>query len=189
MNIRLGIVEIAGAESLAGAGPGLQLMSKLIAALPPPQSEPQVIFLDARGAEMITASYMREAFFGLRTWIRKERPDLYPVIANAASAIVEDIAIVAAARGPILTCALDRRGKVSAVQLVGQLDPKARLAFECVNKLRETTVRDLVERQFAEDAAKPTAWNNRLAALVELGLVIETTAGRTNVYRPVVVED
>lgn len=189
MRTVLRICSIAKSSSLAGAGPGMDLRSRLIAALPPKSDTPVVVFLDLDGVEIVSASFLREAFFELRNWVRRERPDVYPVIANATLAMLEDLEIIAEKRGPMIACDLTDKGHVTALRIVGQLDPKARLAFDRVHELRETTIRDLIDRQTAADAARPTAWNNRLATLVELGLVTETTAGRAKVYRPVLVEE
>lgn len=177
-----------GSAQLFGAGPGRELMNRLVGLVSdiPEASSPQAVLLDLSGIDA-SASFLREAFFGLREWVRLERPDLYPVLANASASTLEDIAIVADVRGPILTCTLDRRGNPDSLKVIGRLDPKARVTFEMISELGETDVRELIRRD-DEGETKPTAWSNRLAGLVRLGLVMEIPMGRSKRYRPVAME-
>jgi hypothetical protein len=181
--MHLNVKDLSGSDVLAGAGPGRALAAKLIEQLVPDTGRPQLCFVDVGRVRMMSASYAREGLFGFRDWVRKQRPDIYPVIANANSDILEEIVIIAEARGAVLTCTLDEAGHGHDFAPVGKLDAKARLTFELVAELGDVGVSDLVKRD--DEQTKPTAWSNRLAGLVELGLVMETQAGRAKRYRPV----
>lgn len=174
---------------LSGAGPGRELFGRLIEALGDPVGPPKPVFIDFDDVEMASASFVRESVFAFRARVRAEHPDLYPVIANANPAILEDATIIAdRVDAPILTCDLDKHGKAKHVRKIGRLDDKAQRTFDLVSKLArrgETDVRALIQASGTDDVAKPTAWSNRLSALVELGLIIEIPDGRAKRYRPV----
>lgn len=184
----ISLKKLAKSDHPAGAGPGRDMMHTLakLVSQTPETGSPEAVVLDLGGLT-ISASFAREALFGLRDWVRLERPDLYPVLANASPHTLEDLAIVAERRGPILTCLLDRRGNVTDLRVIGPLEPKARATFEMVTELGETDVRELIRREDDGDT-KPTAWSNRLANLVRLGLVMEIPMGRAKRYRPVAME-
>jgi len=76
---------------------------------------------------------------------------------------------------------------VSDPVLLGNLDPKQQLAFDLVNQRGETDATELM-RDFGEGLKSATGWNNRLASLAALGVVIEVSQGRSKRYRPVLVE-
>lgn len=184
----LSIRKIAKSALLSGAGPGrelLHVLAKLVAA-EPEAGDPQEVIIDLADVE-VSASFAREAFFGLRDRVRQTRPDLYPVLVNASPHTLEDIAIIADQRGPILAGSLDRRQRLTDLRVVGRLDLKARMTFELITELGETDVRELIRRDEDGDT-KPTAWSNRLASLVRLGLVMEIPMGRSKRYRPVAME-
>jgi hypothetical protein len=58
-----------------------------------------------------------------------------------------------------------------------------KLTFELVNQIGETDASELMRDYNAGKSVKQTAWNNRLSALAELGLVFEISQGRTKRYR------
>lgn len=176
---------LLGLDTLAGAGPGRELAGKLIDRLPRTTGRPQLVITDMRGIQFASASFVREGLFGFRDWVRKERPDLYSVVANVCSDILEEIALIGDMRGALLTCHRDKSGVCSDFEPIGKLDPKARFTFDLICELGEAGVSDLVRRESGVEKTKPTAWSNRLAGLVELGLVAETQVGRTKRYRPV----
>ncbi len=68
---------------------------------------------------------------------------------------------------------------------LGELDPKQRLTFDLVHERGETDAGALM-RDFGESEGvkHTTAWNNRLASLAALGLIIEQSQGRSKRYRP-----
>jgi hypothetical protein len=89
-----------------------------------------------------------------------------------------------------MVCSLDKSGRVHNQRLLGELDPKQRITFELVQKRGETDAGELMRAYGEKEKTKvQTAWNNRLASLAGLGLVIELSQGRTKRYRSLFVEN
>jgi hypothetical protein len=88
----------------------------------------------------------------------------------------------------VLACELAADGVLRHPRLIGDLDPKQKLAFELVCRLGEADAREVcaAHGEWDGQGAVPTFWNNRLAALVEQGLLMELTHGRSKRYRPIV---
>jgi hypothetical protein len=84
-----------------------------------------------------------------------------------------------------MLCCLDKDGTPHQPRLLGELDPKQRITFDLVQQRGETGAADLKkEHEGTENAPVQTAWNNRLAALANMGLLIELSQGRAKSYRP-----
>jgi hypothetical protein len=174
---------------LAGSLMGQQVLGALIATLPRAES-PIPIFLDFRGVQTATASFMRACVLGLRDHAREHRPNLYPVVANLGDVVVEELEVILDARGDAMAmCRLDSRGNVTDARVVGQLEPRQRETLEAVKRAGETDATSL-HKQFGAAAGvnSPTGWNNRLSALVGKGLLIEKASGRSKSYYCVLPE-
>jgi len=183
----ISIRTIAGTAILSGAQRGQTIFAKLINAATSEPSAPEPIFLDFSEIEVATASFLRESVLAFREFVRGRRSMLYPVIANANQAIREELLILIMPRGDaIMSCSLSGEGKVSDASLIGTLDPKQRLAFDLVNVRGETDAGELM-RDFGEGLKSATGWNNRLASLAALGVVMEISEGRSKRYRPVLL--
>jgi hypothetical protein len=77
-------------------------------------------------------------------------------------------------------------GQVTESCLIGHLDPKQQLTFDLVQRHRETDAGELMREYAGSERVKsPTAWNNRLASLAALGLVVEVSQGRSKRYKPI----
>ena len=183
---RIVILDAAPGPVLSGALRGQQLFVKLLGTLTAEPAAAQPVFLDFSGVEAATASFLRESVLAFRDMSRGRRSNLYPVVANANEAVREDLTELVKSRGGVLlTCELDQDGRISGARVIGDLDPKQQLTFDLVRKRGETDAAELMREHGAGESVGPTAWNNRLAALVGLGLVIEdVTSGRTKRYRP-----
>lgn len=183
---RMSISDAAPGPVLSGALRGQQLFVKLLGVLTSEPAVPEAVFLDFTGVEAATASFLRESVLAFRDMVRGRRSNLYPVVANANEAVREDLAELVKSRGGVLlTCELDQDGHVTEARVIGDLDPKQQLTFDLVKKRGETDAAELMREHGAGETVGPTAWNNRLAALVGLGLVIEdVSSGRTKRYRP-----
>jgi hypothetical protein len=83
-----------------------------------------------------------------------------------------------------MLCTLDGGGRVHQPKLVGDLDPKQRITFDLVQKCRETDASQLMRDYGESEGVQQTAWNNRLAGLANLGLIVELSQGRARRYRP-----
>ena len=163
-----------GKKALGGAVEGRRDLGRLLEAIGGEPGSPEPLFVDWEGIELATASYQRETIGALQGLIRGRRSHHYLVVANASDAVREDLELLARSGGLVfLTCRLDASGKTSKVHMVGALDVKAQATFDLVRARGET------------DAKEHTAWNNRLAGLVQLGLIAEYTVGKAKRYRPV----
>ena len=185
--MRISLKRIAGGKkALGGAVEGRRDFAKLLEAVggEPPVAQP--LFVDCEGIELATASYQRETLGSLQGLIRGRRSNHYLVVANASPAVREDLDVLARAGGlAFLTCALDAAGKASKAGIIGPLDPKAQATFDLVCAKGETDAKELMQARAGHEEVGHTAWNNRLAGLVQLGLIAETTVGKAKRYRPV----
>jgi hypothetical protein len=155
----------------------------LIAATPRFDSA-TTIFLDFDGVEVATASFLREAVIGFRDYARLSLQNIYPVVANLAPAVAEELEFFARVRGDALwACELDANDVVTGGRLIGELDPAQRSTFDAATELRAVTASELAAR-FAEESIGATAWNNRLSTLAAKGLLVERRQGKSKTFSP-----
>jgi hypothetical protein len=173
-----------GNQMLAGAITGRKALARLVERTNTKPAEPEEIYLDFEGVDVATASFLREAVFAFRDAIRRDRPNYYPVVANANELIEDELKVLLGSRGDgLLVCGLDRNGKASRSRLLGDLEAKQKATFDLVQR-GETDAAQLMKEQGEAEGVKQTAFNNRLAALAGLGLIKEVTEGRAKRYRP-----
>lgn len=169
-------------ENLAGASLGQECFGRLHAAIRE-TSAPTTLFLDFEGISIATGSFLREGPLNYHRYARREIPNVYPVIANASSVVCDDLRLMLEARNDaMITCELTADGTVSNIQLIGHLDEKQRHTYELVRDYGQVTVAELVKRANVIDRVVPTAWNNRLAALVTRGVIMESHQGRGKIF-------
>jgi hypothetical protein len=185
--MRIAMKKIAGGKkALGGAVEGRRDLAKLLEAIGGEPVVPEPLFADFEGIELATASYQRETIGSLQGVIRARRSNHYLVVANASPAVREDLELLARAGGlAFLTCTLDAASKVSKAGIIGTLDPKAQATFDLVCARGETDAKELMQANPGREEVGHTAWNNRLAGLVQLGLIAEYTVGKAKRYRPV----
>ena len=188
--MRIDLRRAAGGTVLAGAVNGRALLASLVSAASTEPDHPEVVFLDFAEVEVATTSFLRESILAFRDLVRGRRSSLYPVIANANDVVTDELKEMLRARGDaILACTLGKEGKVKSSRLIGDLDPKQRLTLELVRKREETDAGELMRAYGESEGLKnPTAWNNRLASLVNRGLLMEISRGRSKRYRNVLGE-
>jgi len=175
-------------EVLAGAINGRNVFTKLIQKSADEPSTPQPLFLDFNGVEVATTSFLRETVLAFRDTVRRHRSNLYPVIANAGPLVEEELKVLVASHKDVLMlCVLDQDGHPHHPQILGDLDPKQKFTFDLVQQRGLTDATQLWRDNGPNETVK-TAWNNRLAALANLGLVVELSEGRTKRYRPLFAE-
>ncbi|MEV4933024.1 hypothetical protein [Sphingobium sp. LSP13-1-1.1] len=180
----LDVAKLAGSEILSGAPSGRQLYAKLVETLPEEPAQPEPLFLDFRGVQIATASFLRESVIAFRTFVRSRKSNYYPAIANAVTDIIDDLVEVVQPRGDVLMlCVLDVDGELIRCRRIGTLDPMQQLTFDLVSRHGETTATRLMEIEKGD--VKVTAWNNRLSSLSSLGLISEQSRGRTKTYKPI----
>jgi hypothetical protein len=182
--------EVAGQEILTGAAAGKASALAIIEKAGKEPADPSPLLLDFSAVNVATASYLREAVFALKSYLRSSASKFYPVVANANEAVREELAVIADARGDaLLVIETTGSGAVKRQSIIGSLDPKQATTFARVNELKETDASSLMERfGSAEKTTSTTAWNNRLASLVSRGLILEFSRGRAKFYQPLFKE-
>jgi hypothetical protein len=186
----INMFELSGTDVLAGASDGRASFQSLLEKTRIEPETPTPLVVDFDGITVATASYLREAVFNLKTFLRTANSKFYPVVANAKQTVMEELAVIADARGEnLLVATISSDGKVENQRIIGQLDPKQASTFERVNSLGRTTAGDL-NRMFgeADGVSAPTVWNNRLASLAAAGLILEYSQGRAKFYQPLFTE-
>jgi hypothetical protein len=184
MKIRL--ADIGGSNVLAQAAGGRAVLRKLLAITDAEPDRPEPVFLDFHDVEVATSSFLRESVLGFRDATRTRRSNFYPVISGANATVKEELLDMLRLRGEaMLSCNLSSTGSPRDVELLGALDPKYRQTFDLVARRGETDAGTLMRESGEDDTVSRTAWNNRLATLAGLGLVVEISQGRAKRYKPV----
>ncbi len=183
--MRIEMQSIGGARVLAGAMRGKLAFARLVDQIAKPTDDSRQLFLDFSRVDTATASYLRESVLALRNHVRGRVPRLYPVVANLCEVVADEFReLVMSRREVIVCCELNADGIVSSAKLIGDLEAKQRLTFDLVVSKgavdATTLMRDYGD---AEGTTRTTAWNNRLSALAEMGLIIEDSLGRAKRYR------
>jgi hypothetical protein len=178
--------ELSGGQTvLAGAIPGQNVLAKMIAQIRR-CGEPTPLFLDFAKVEVATSSFLLASVFGIRNHCRNADMNLYPVIANANDMVIEELQRLLKDHGEaIATCQLSDQHTVSAARVVGVLEAKQEITLEAVKALKHVDASTLMERYKATEKIGVTGWHNRLAALVEKCLLMETKKGRAKYYQTV----
>lgn len=172
-----------GRSVLSGGMAGRKLLTALIAATPTVDM-PTVVFLDFTGVEVATSSFLREAVIAFRDYARLSLANVYPVAANLASPVLEELEFFLRARNDVFwICDLDANDWVSGARFLGDLDPAQRATFDAVRDLGAVTAPELAVR-FPNQSIGPTAWNNRLSGLAAKGLLVERKVGKTKSFSP-----
>lgn len=184
------IAALAGSPVLGGAIAGRSLFAKLSALAQERPNTPTPWLWDFAHVDVVSASFIRESFLSMRALLRAQRSSLVPVIINASPDVREDLAtLLKAADAAILSATVDAAGRLAQFELIGAVDPHLQETFGLVAQHGETDARELKELIDTRPGAAPivqTAWNNRLAKLVELGALIEIPRGRAKRYRLIV---
>jgi hypothetical protein len=186
---RLLVTELMdGEDVLFGVPMGRQCFAKLLErTTEPPQ--PLVVLLDFEGVTSATVSFLREGPLAFRQHLRGRSSTLYPVFANLTLPVADSLAdYLTASRDAVFACEFTN-GHVMNPRLIGQLEPKQRLTFEAVVAAEAVTAADLARDAGDEDDVRVTAWNNRLAALVQKGLLMETREGRRKTFRSIFAKE
>jgi hypothetical protein len=182
----LNMAEIGGGAVLSGATSGRTALAAMLkaTAAEPPTATP--VLLNFEWVDVATASFLRESVLAFRDAIRNRKSNFYPVVANPNADVKEELEEMVSRRGGVLMACTVKDGRVTEAGLIGHLDPKQQLTFDLVQRHRETDAGELM-REYAdsERVKSPTAWNNRLASLAALGLVVEVSQGRSKRYRPI----
>lgn len=183
--MRVDVARAGGGHILAGAGVGRRTCAALLAEAGVAR-EPTLWLLDFGGVDFASASFLREAVLRLRDAARAQGSPLYPVVANLTEAVREELDDLLRRGGEAMaTCRVGTDGAPMNPEILGELEPKQRHAFDLVRAAGEADVATLQALDRSGEQVGHTAWNNRLAALAAKGVLIESQHGRTKRYRPV----
>jgi uncharacterized protein DUF4325 len=182
MNL-LRISDFAGQNILSGKEPGKELLPKLIAQAPDAPGE--IIAVDFASIDVVTASFFREAFRAFRDYARNSL-QCAVVFTNASDATIEEAKILALQMSDVFVFANLADGHLSSGRVVGHLEEKQALTLKLVTTLGEADARKV--REHSGDSTGQSVWNNRLAALLAKGILVERAEGRSKIYRPLIKE-
>lgn len=167
---------------LSGANSGRRLFAALLSSAPSP-ARPDAAFLDFTGVEVATSSFLRESVVAFRDYARATLPNLYPVLANPAPAVREELEFfLRQRRDAMWSCQLGKDDIPQSPELLGELDDAHRATFDLVRDLGIASAPDLAR---SDASIGSTAWNNRLSQLAGRGLLIERRTGKTKTFTPV----
>ena len=181
--------ELGNSKILAGAVHGRNVLARLMQCTGREPGGPELVFLDFSSIDIATASFLRECVLAFRNTVRRRRSNLYPVIANSNDQVTDELEVLLMPHGDVMMlCVLDNEARVREPRIIGGLDPKQRITFDLVQEHGETDAADLMRWHGKSEGVGQTAWNNRLASLAGLGLVVELSQGRSKRYRPLFEE-
>ncbi len=187
--MKLPMARLLGSTVLAKATSGRTALRKLLETTEVEARQPTPVFIDFSDVIVATSSFLRECVLGYRDAARMRRSNFYPVISNADDTVEEELSYLLVGRSEaMIACALSDSDKVTGLHLIGELDPKYQKTFDLVMRLGETDAGTLLRDYGDDEAVTRTAWNNRLATLSGMGLVIEVSHGRAKRYLPVLQE-
>ena len=174
-----------GSEVVAGSLSGKKTLASLLELGSAALGAPELFFLDFKGIEIATASFLRESVLRYREIVRHRDSNIYPVVANLTAQVEEELGELLRTRKDVLfSCRLDEQARPSHPTLIGELEPKQSVTFDLVRERGETSASELMREYGSNEGVSQNAWNNRLATLASLGVVVEVTRGRSRRYRP-----
>ena len=175
----------AGAE-LNGATMGEAHVAELRGLIMAAPSEGQVL-LDFDGVASASASYLKRIlnpFFVPLSDAESFRREVFPVISNLNSKdLREDMEAYLASSERVLILAEKTEAGVQFLDLLGPLDGAAAETFTALRNLKTATAAQLYFRD-KDRMSNQTAWNNRLARLVEMRIARRRREGRNWIYQP-----
>lgn len=183
----LNVRELAGDEVLAGAADGRAFRTKVLARAGEEPAKPSLLGLDFEGCKYATGSHLRESIIGLRDALRLADSNWYVVLVRTNQEVREELQhLLGLLRkgDALLTCDLSEQGAFENFRLIGQLDLVQQSTFDLVQEIGDTSAAELKEK-VPHPRIELAAWNNRLSALADRGLVVEISQGRLRRYRPI----
>lgn len=189
MKIEINLVEVLGADLLAGRALGSRhlavLMDRISRSFDECQAsgaddvEKALFVLDFARIRVATSSYLAAAILPLWNWEAALRSNAYPVLANLGHGVQDEIEFVLKARCAAAWVGYYVAGQLQDVSLMGTLDESLSGTLKRFSPLVELSATDLAS---PGEQIGATAWNNRLTALHELRLLHRRRLGRRQVY-------
>lgn len=178
----ISLFELAKDSVLAGSVTGRRIckaLSKLAN-----RSKAGLFVIDCSGVDVTTSSFLREGIIDFRRNIRRENPDLYPILSNLAAEVEEELVTLLMDLGEAFWVFDLSRGGVKKFRLIGRLDPKLKETVDLIHSGRGYDAATLWKSTDSTESIGVTAWNNRLAALSKQGLVFESRVGKQKYFHP-----
>lgn len=171
--------------NLSGRIPGKKHFGQASELLSPVQPG-EVVVLDFRGVEYVSASWISAMLVPLSKRAAEEANDFYIVLTGFPANSINDLQLVAEQNHLPFLVTPTAKVPVPKARLVGTLDAAQRSTL-AAQELREATGAQLaVERE--TEGTKATAWNNRLRDLFDKRLLCRRKQGREQIYTPVAKE-
>src|SRR5580704_5888705 len=146
--------------------------------------DPGIFVIDGAGVDVATSSFLREAIVAFRNLVRREKPDLYPVLSNLAPNVEEELIGLLNQMGEAFWIFDISQGVVKKHQLIGRIDPKLKETLELIQRGQGYDAATLWKSTNSTESVGVTAWNNRLANLSKQGLVFESRVGKQKYFHP-----
>ena len=148
-----------------------------------------LVVLDFSGIESASASYLKRLlapFFSMAEVADRPSCNASPVIIGSdAVDLHEDLENYLEGKGWAIIVARDVDGEMRFDRLIGRLDRAATETLQELQSVKEATAQSLYERH-PDRTTNQTAWNNRLAQLVELRVARRRREGRVWIYEPTI---
>jgi hypothetical protein len=169
-------------DVLAGSSMGRRISNSLwkIAKSCPPG----LFVIDAFGVEVATSSFLREGIVGFKSFVRRERPELYPVLSNLTPDVEEELVGLLNQMGDAFWLFNISQGAIKTHRLIGRIDPKLKETLELIENGQGYDAATLWKGTNSTESVGVTAWNNRLANLSKQGLVFESRVGKQKFFHP-----
>lgn len=181
MNYSLNVLPLreftAEFPTLTGVDRARLLLAKLIA-WTAHESPKGTLIIDFTGIADASASFLREAILAFRDYVRAYQPELFPVLANIAASVREELDTLLKARGEAMpACRIDDAGKAVDADIVGALEPSLSQTLDMIRARGPLALSDLPEE------TKATTWSNRLASLIRQGFIVPIPEPNKRLYR------
>lgn len=187
---------------LYGASVGEVHRNRVLERVGTPQAPGELVVLDFRGVQAVTASYLKANLFwlmeaGARTQVDAGVLDdggppplhVYPMVANLTDEVRAELRELLLARG---RCCIEARDfsthVVSRGELHGPLDRVLEDTVKILSALKKPVSALDLDAMRKDDRVKATGWNNRLAQLHGLRLVQRKKENRQWMYRLIAEE-
>ncbi|HEX4410232.1 MAG TPA: hypothetical protein VH206_15770 [Xanthobacteraceae bacterium] len=167
---------------LAGSSAGRRMCNLLLESAK--ASQPGLFLLDASGVDVATSSFMREAIVEFRNLVRRDMPDIYPVLTGLKPDVEEELVGLLNQIGEAFWLFEISKRIIKKHRLIGRIDPKLKETLELIERGHGYDAATLWKSTNSTESVGVTAWNNRLANLSRQGLVFESRVGKQKYFHP-----
>lgn len=165
---------------LAGSSSGRRICNALCEIAKP--CEAGLFVVDGAGIDVATSSFLREGIINFRSRVRREKPDLYPVLSNLVPDVEEELINLLNQVGEAFWVFEIAQKVVKKYRLIGRIDPKLKETLDLIECGRGHDAATLWRSTSSTESVGVTAWNNRLASLAKQGLVFESKIGKQKYF-------